>query len=104
MTHEEMAAKHGDLVNHEARIHPREHQAKHEDHVAYKAVEHHHIITNRMKDHGYINDGNLPQGSTFKQFGEDGHNHDGHTEHMANFHHHLRKVGHASHADEHWAK
>lgn len=104
-----MAAKHGDLVNHEARVYPKEHAAKHGDHLAYEQVEHHHIMHQRLKDHGYIDDTGHPEDhssyphGTFKQFGED-QDHGEHTKHMHTFYHNLRKVGHASHPDHHHAK
>lgn len=100
MNVEELAAKHGDLVNAQAETHPVEHAANHAEHMAYKAVEHHHIMTQRKKDHGYSEHDGGAEGK-FRQFGEE-QEHGSHTHHMKTFHHALRKVGHASHAHEHY--
>ena len=69
------------------------------EHDAYQAVEHHHIMTQRKKDHGYKEN----EEGVFKQFGED-QEHGEHTPEMSTFHKTLRKVGHASHAHQHWSK
>lgn len=102
MNTEEIAAHHGDLVNAQAEAHPAEHAAKHAEHEAYQAMEHHSIMSQRKADHGYkLSDGG--RGGTFKQFNQD-QPHGQHTTHMKTFHHALRKVGHAGHADEHYEK
>ncbi len=69
------------------------------EHHAYEGVEHHHIMRERKKDHGYSES---TEGA-FKQFGED-QPHGEHSEQMETFHNSLRKVGHASHPDKHFAK
>ncbi len=94
MNESDASAKYGELVNN------CDVKTSHATHMAYQAAEHHHIMRERKKDHGYREN----ESGTFKQFGEDSQSHGSHTPEMATFHQALRKSGHAGHADEHWSK